>query len=49
MIAEGQIALFRFPSTNQQAGKLRPALVVCKLPGCYENWLQSNRSLNNQL
>jgi hypothetical protein len=28
MISEGQIVLFRFPQTDQQAGKLRPALVV---------------------
>ena len=41
MISEGQIVLFRFPQTNQQAGKLRPALVVRKLPGRYEDWLIS--------
>jgi len=41
MIAEGQIVLFCFPQTNQQAGKLRPALVVRKLPGRYEDWLIS--------
>lgn len=41
MISEGQIVLFRFPQTNQQSGKLRPALVVRKLPGRYEDWLVS--------
>jgi mRNA interferase MazF len=41
MITEGQIVLFRFPRTDQQAGKLRPALVVRKLPGRYEDWLIS--------
>ena len=39
MIAEGQIALFRFPQTDQPSGKLRPALIVRKLPGRYEDWL----------
>ena len=41
MISEGQIVLFRFPQANQQAGKLRPALVLRKLPGRYEDWLIS--------
>jgi len=41
MIAEGQKVLFRFPQTDQQSGKLRPALVVRKLPGRYEDWLIS--------
>lgn len=39
MIAEGQIVLFRYPRTDQQSGKLRPALIVRKLPGRYEDWL----------
>ena len=39
MITEGQIVLFRFPHTDQQSGKLRPALVVRKLPGRHEGWL----------
>jgi len=39
MISEGQIILFRFPRTDQQSGKLRPALVIRKLPGRYEDWL----------
>ena len=39
MITEGQIVLFRFPQTDQQAGKLRPALAIRKLPGKYNDWL----------
>ena len=39
MIQEGKIVLFRFPQTNQAAGKLRPALVLRKLPGDYKDWL----------
>ncbi len=39
MIAEGQIALFRFPQTDQQPGKLRPALIVRRLPGQCNDWL----------
>ena len=39
MIAEGQIVLFRFPQTDQQTAKLRPALIIRKLPGQYDDWL----------
>ena len=39
MISEGQIALFKFPQTDQQEGKLRPALVLRKMPGQYDDWL----------
>lgn len=39
MIIEGQIVLFRFPQTDQAAGKLRPALVLRRLPGQYNDWL----------
>ncbi len=39
MIREGQIVLFRFPQTDQASGKLRPALVLRKLPGPYNDWL----------
>ena len=39
MISEGHILLFKLPSTNQTAGKLRPALVIRQLPGRYEDWL----------
>jgi mRNA interferase MazF len=39
MIAEGQTVLFKFPLTNQQEGKVRPALVIRKVPGQYDDWL----------
>ncbi len=35
----GQIVLFRFPQTDLEAGKLRPALLLGKLPGQYDDWL----------
>ena len=39
MKMEGQIVLFRFPQTNVAPGKLRPALLVGKLPGNFDDWL----------
>jgi mRNA interferase MazF len=39
VITEGQVVLFRFPQTDQQSGILRPALIVRRLPGQYEDWL----------
>jgi mRNA interferase MazF len=39
MIRERQVVLFRFPQTNQATGKLRPALVIRKVPGPHEDWL----------
>src|SRR3990172_13338114 len=39
MIQEGQIVLFKFPQTDQLPGKLRPALVLRRLPGTYDDWL----------
>jgi mRNA interferase MazF len=39
MIQEGQVVLFRFPQTNQAPGKLRPALVIRRLPGPHDDWL----------
>lgn len=39
MIAEGQIVLFKFLQTDQTVGKLRPALVLRRLPGPYNDWL----------
>ncbi len=39
MIQEGQVVLFKFPQTNQNTGKLRPALILRKLPGQYDDWL----------
>lgn len=35
----GQIVLFRIPQTDLGAGKLRPALLLGKLPGEYDDWL----------
>ena len=39
MIRERQVVLFRFPQTNQTEGKLRPALVIRKVPGPHGDWL----------
>ncbi len=39
MILEGQIVLFRFPQTDHKDGKLRPALMLRKLPGKFDDWL----------
>ena len=39
MISEGQIFLLRFPQTDLQNGKLRPVLVLRKLPTRYNDWL----------
>ncbi len=39
MISEGQIVLFTFPQTNHQKSKLRPTLVLRKLPGKFDDWL----------
>lgn len=35
----GQIVLFRFPQTDLQERGLRPALLLGKLPGAYDDWL----------
>jgi len=35
----GQIVLFRLPQTDLEEGKLRPALLLGKLPGEYDDWL----------
>lgn len=35
----GQVIVFRFPQTDLEAGKLRPALLLGKLPGEYDDWL----------
>lgn len=39
MITEGQIVLFRFPQTDLVAGKLRPALLLRRVPSPYGDWL----------
>jgi mRNA interferase MazF len=35
----GQVVLFRFPDTDQAQGKLRPALLLGRFPGDYDDWL----------
>jgi mRNA interferase MazF len=35
----GQMVLFRFPQTDLAGGKLRPALLLQRLPGEYDDWL----------
>jgi mRNA interferase MazF len=35
----GQVVIFRFPQTDLEEGKLRPALLLGKLPGEYDDWL----------
>jgi mRNA interferase MazF len=35
----GQIVLFRFPLADLASGKLRPALMLSRVPGPYEDWL----------
>jgi mRNA interferase MazF len=35
----GAVVLYRFPQTNQQAGKIRPAVLLGRLPGGYDDWL----------
>lgn len=35
----GQVVLFRFPQADLAEGKLRPALLLGKLPGAFDDWL----------
>jgi len=35
----GQVVVFRFPQTDLEEGKLRPALLLGKLPGECDDWL----------
>ena len=39
MKTPGQIVLFEFPNTNLHDSKLRPALLIAKLPGEFDDWL----------
>lgn len=39
MKQSGQIILFNFPQTDMMQGKPRPALLIGKLPGKYDDWL----------
>ena len=35
----GQVVLIQFPYADLREGKLRPALLLCRLPGKYDDWL----------
>ena len=35
----GQVIVFRFPQTDLGEGNLRPAVLLNKLPGEYDDWL----------
>jgi mRNA interferase MazF len=35
----GHVVLFRFPQADLAAGKLRPALLLGRVPGPYDDWL----------
>jgi len=39
MKAPGQVALVRFPFSDQTGAKLRPVLLVCRAPGRHDDWL----------
>ena len=39
MKTAGDVILFRFPQADLADGKLRPALLLGKLPGEYDDWL----------
>ncbi len=39
MLVPGKIVLFKFPFTDLSKPKLRPALLLSKLPGDYSDWL----------
>ena len=39
MISEGDIVIFRFPKTDLGTGKLRPALLLKKIPNEFHDWL----------
>src|SRR3972149_10760717 len=38
MIRSGQLVLLSFPQTDQAVGRLRPTLVLRRLPGPYDDW-----------
>ena len=39
MISEGDIVLFRFPQTDLDKGKLRPAVLIKEVPNNFDDWL----------
>lgn len=51
MISEGQVVLFKFPQTDQKEGKLRPALILRKLPGNLNDYLicMISSQINSQI
>lgn len=49
----GQVVVIKFPQTDYQGNKLRPALLIAPLPGKYGDWLvcmissQIHQAINN--
>ena len=39
LVLSGQVVLFRFPQTDLNKGKLRPALLLAPLPNSFGDWL----------
>lgn len=39
LVKPGQLVLVKFPQTDLNEGKLRPVLILCKLPGNFDDWL----------
>jgi mRNA interferase MazF len=37
----GQVVIFKFPQTNLEYTKARPALLLAKVPGDYDDWLKT--------
>ncbi|HOQ67431.1 MAG TPA: type II toxin-antitoxin system PemK/MazF family toxin [Candidatus Atribacteria bacterium] len=42
----GKVALLRFPHANLVTGKLRPVLLIARVPGPYYDWLVAMISTN---
>lgn len=38
----GKLALLRFPQVNLEEGKLRPVLLIARVPGDYPDWFGGN-------
>lgn len=47
-IEPGKIVLFRFPQTDLEVGKMRPALLLAKVPSSYDDWLVCMMSSQTQ-
>lgn len=39
VVKPGKIALLQFPRTDLGEGKLRPVLLIARVPGIYHDWL----------